>query len=200
VTVRILEADLNEEVGRYLSIVSSSREQDVRRLTISTTGQGERDLFVSYVSEVPVWKSTYRLVLGADAGGAKPVAPVLQGWAIVDNTIGEDWKSVELSLVAGAPQAFIQRISQPYYVQRPVVDGRPMDGFYVRAGGFFEAFVSKDGSHGAQRFKNEAGWQWKEAMPADRRENLLKVAMMLQAQQEPGFVPLSFGVAAGGEP
>jgi hypothetical protein len=80
------------------------------------------------------------------------------------------------------------------------LDGRPMDGFYVRAGGFFEAFVSKDGSHGAQRFKNEAGWQWKEAMPADRRDNLLKVAMMLQAQQEPGFVPLSFGVAAGGEP
>lgn len=121
VTVRITDADLNEEVGRYLSIVGSSREEDVRRLTISTTGQGERDLFVSYVSEVPVWKSTYRLVLGTDAGGAKPVAPVLQGWAIVDNTIGEDWNNVELSLVAGAPQAFIQRISQPYYVQRPVV-------------------------------------------------------------------------------
>jgi hypothetical protein len=121
VTVRILETDLNEEVGRYLSIVSSSREQDVRRLTISTTGQGDRDLFVSYVSEVPVWKSTYRLVLGAEVGGAKPASPVLQGWAIVDNTIGEDWRNVELSLVAGAPQAFIQRISQPYYVQRPVV-------------------------------------------------------------------------------
>jgi len=119
--IRILEADLNQEVGRYLSIVSSSREQDVRRLTISTSGQGERDLLVSYVSEVPVWKSTYRLVLGADSGDAKPVAPVLQGWAIVDNTIGEDWRNVELSLVAGAPQAFIQRISQPYYLQRPVV-------------------------------------------------------------------------------
>ncbi len=121
VTVRILEADLNAEVGRYLSIISSSREQDVRRLTISAAGQGERDLFVSYVSEVPVWKSTYRLVLGTEAAGAKPSSPMLQGWAIVDNTIGEDWNNVELSLVAGAPQAFIQRISQPYYVQRPVV-------------------------------------------------------------------------------
>jgi len=121
VTIRIMDADLNEEVGRYLSIISSSREQDVRRLTISTAGQGERDLFVSYVSEVPVWKSTYRLVLGTAGGGTTPVAPVLQGWAIVDNTIGEDWTNVELSLVAGAPQAFIQRISQPYYVQRPIV-------------------------------------------------------------------------------
>ena len=45
----------------------------------------------------------------------------MQGWAIVDNTIGEDWKDVQLSLVAGAPQSFIQDISQPYYARRPVV-------------------------------------------------------------------------------
>jgi len=115
VTVRILDADLNDEVANYLTIIGSARDEDVRRLTLSTAGTGERDLFVSYVSEVPVWKSTYRLVLRDD------VAPLLQGWAIVDNTIGEDWNGVELSLVAGAPQAFIQRLSQPYYVQRPVV-------------------------------------------------------------------------------
>ncbi len=115
VTVRILDADLNDEVANYLTIIGSARDEDVRRLTLSTSGTGERDLFVSYVSEVPVWKSTYRLVLRDDA------APLLQGWAIVDNTIGEDWNGVELSLVAGAPQAFIQRLSQPYYVQRPVV-------------------------------------------------------------------------------
>ncbi|MCC7186774.1 MAG: carboxypeptidase regulatory-like domain-containing protein [Acidobacteria bacterium] len=116
ITVRIVDADLNEEVAKYLAVIGSSRDEDVRRLTLSTAGQGDRDLFVSYVSEVPVWKSTYRLVLGEGTA-----APLLQGWAIVDNTIGEDWNGVELSLVAGAPQAFIQNISQPYYVQRPVV-------------------------------------------------------------------------------
>jgi len=47
--------------------------------------------------------------------------PLLQGWAIVDNTVGEDWENVELSLVAGAPQSFIQNLSQPYYSRRPVV-------------------------------------------------------------------------------
>src|SRR5207302_10033091 len=73
--------------------------------------------FVSYISEVPVWKSTYRILL-PDKPGEKPL---VQGWAIVDNTIGEDWKDVRLSLVAGAPQSFIQHISQPYYVHRPVV-------------------------------------------------------------------------------
>jgi hypothetical protein len=118
VTVHIVEADLNQEVSRYLALVGSIRDQDVRRLTIATAGAGDRDLFVSYVSEVPVWKATYRLMLPAD-GDAR--APLLQGWAIVDNTVGQDWDNVQLSLVAGAPQAFIQQISRPYYVQRPVV-------------------------------------------------------------------------------
>jgi hypothetical protein len=115
VRVRIVERDLRQEIGRYLDLVGSTREQDVRSMTISTAGTGERPLFVSYVSEVPIWKSTYRLVLSAKG------KPLLQGWAIVDNTIGEDWRDVELSLVAGAPQSFIQNVSQPYYGRRAVV-------------------------------------------------------------------------------
>jgi uncharacterized coiled-coil protein SlyX len=86
-------------------------------MNISTSGTGERKIFVSYISEVPVWKSTYRILLPTKPGAK----PLLQGWAIVDNTVGEDWKDVELSLVAGSPQSFIQELSQPYYTRRPVV-------------------------------------------------------------------------------
>ncbi|MGB0078715.1 MAG: DUF4139 domain-containing protein [Candidatus Sulfotelmatobacter sp.] len=114
-SVRVVEKDVNEEVGKYLSLVASTRDQDVRRMTISTAGEGERNLLVSYISEVPVWKSTYRIVIPSEG------KPLLQGWAIVDNTVGEDWKNVELSLVAGAPQSFVQQLSQPYYARRPVV-------------------------------------------------------------------------------
>src|SRR5690348_3768213 len=114
---RIVERDLQVEVGRYLGLIASSRDQDLRRMTISTTGAGERSLYVSYISEVPIWKTTYRLVLSSNA----EKKPLLQGWAIVDNTIGEDWNDVELSLVAGAPHSFIQQLSQPYYGRRPVV-------------------------------------------------------------------------------
>ena len=116
--VRIVDGDLRQEVSRYLDVVGSSREQDVRQMVISTSGGGERPLFVSYVSEVPIWKTTYRLVLRDRDAKAKPL---LQGWAIIDNTIGEDWSGVELSLVAGAPQSFIQDVSQPYYGRRPTV-------------------------------------------------------------------------------
>ena len=117
VSVRLAERDLTDEVGRYLNLVGSSRARDLRRMTISATGSGEREIFVSYISEVPVWKSTYRIILPEKAGEK----PLLQGWAIIDNTIGEDWKDVQLSLIAGSPQSFIQDISQPLYARRPVV-------------------------------------------------------------------------------
>jgi len=117
-SVRIAEHDLTEEVGRYLNLVGSSRARDLRRMTIAANGPGDRDVFVSYISEVPVWKSTFRIILPEKTSEK----PLLQGWAIVDNTVGEDWKDVQLSLVAGAPQSFIQNISQPYYMRRPTVE------------------------------------------------------------------------------
>jgi hypothetical protein len=113
--VRVLDRDMRQEIGRYLDVIGSTREQDVRNVVISSTGTGERPLFVSYVSEVPIWKSTYRLVVPASG------APFIQGWAVIDNTIGEDWRGVELSLVSGAPQSFVQRLSQPFYRERPVL-------------------------------------------------------------------------------
>ena len=113
-TLKLLDTGLAGRLDRYLDIVASGRDPDVRRMIVSTAGDGPRDLFVSYVSEVPVWKSTYRIVLGGKE-------PLLQGWAIVDNTVGQDWENVQLSLVAGAPQSFVQNLSQPYFARRPMV-------------------------------------------------------------------------------
>jgi hypothetical protein len=113
--VRLAEKDVNEDVGKYLGLIASTRDADMRRMTISTAGDGERELRVSYISEVPVWKSTYRIVIPKEGN------PLLQGWAIVDNTVGENWDGVELSLVAGAPQSFVEDLSQPYYTRRPLV-------------------------------------------------------------------------------
>ena len=116
-SVRLLERGLTGKVDRFLDLLASGRDADVRRMVVSTEGSGDRNIFVSYISEVPVWKATYRLVLNSKGASA----PLLQGWAIVDNTVGQDWEKVQLSLVAGAPQSFIQNLSQPYYSRRPVV-------------------------------------------------------------------------------
>src|SRR5690348_6016634 len=117
VQVLLEDADTKKDVSRYLSLLASLHQQQLRRMTISTAGTGERQLYVSYVSETPIWKTSYRNVLPIKSGEE----PLLQGWAIVDNTTGEDWDNVELSLVAGAPQSFIQQLSQPYYARRPEV-------------------------------------------------------------------------------
>jgi hypothetical protein len=114
-TLTLLERELASDVGRYLDLLDSAHRRDVRRLRIHTVGSGSRDLYVSYTSEVPIWKMTYRIVLDDKE------KPLLQGWAIVDNTTPMDWVDVDLSLVAGAPVSFVQNLSQPLYARRPVV-------------------------------------------------------------------------------
>ena len=118
VSVRLLDDDVHKQLGRYLNLMASTRDQALRHLTLQAQGSGERELRVSYISEVPVWKSTYRIVF-PEGGKKGPDSAILQGWAVVDNTVGSDWENVKLSLVAGAPQSFIQPLSQPYYARRP---------------------------------------------------------------------------------
>jgi hypothetical protein len=123
--VRVLDGGLRRDLDEYLALLASTQSQQVRHLTLQAQGTGTRDIRVSYISEVPVWKSTYRIVFpdsgqsGASAAG--PETAILQGWAVVDNTVGSDWNNVQLSLVAGAPQSFIEPLSQPIYTQRPEV-------------------------------------------------------------------------------
>ena len=112
-----LDPSLEKQFASYLEIVGSAQSQQGRHLTLEDRGEGERQLQVSYISEVPVWKSTYRIVFPRSASGSATV----QGWAVVDNTVGVDWNNVQLSLVAGAPQSFIQPLSEPIYTRRPEI-------------------------------------------------------------------------------
>jgi hypothetical protein len=116
-SVRPLDGNLQGQLDRYLELLSTTHSAGLRHLTLDALGQGRRELRVSYISEVPVWKSTYRIVFPREANGTA----TMQGWAVVDNTVGADWDNVQLSLVAGAPQSFIQPLSQPLYTRRPEI-------------------------------------------------------------------------------
>ncbi len=120
--VRLLDTELHQDVTRYLQLLAGNRNAGLRHLTLEDNGVGVRDLRVSYISEVPVWKSTYRILFTDPMGasGAKQTA-TLQGWSVVDNTTGSDWQNVQLALIAGAPQSFIQPLSVPYYSRRPQI-------------------------------------------------------------------------------
>ena len=115
-SVRLLDTDLHQDVTRYLQLLAGNRSQGLRHLTLNDRGSGSRELRVSFISEVPIWISTYRILFTDNANTA-----TLQGWAVVDNTVGEDWNNVQLSLIAGAPQSFIQPLSDPIYSRRPEI-------------------------------------------------------------------------------
>jgi hypothetical protein len=120
--VHILDGDLRRDLDDYLALLASTQSRQMRHLTLDAQGTGTRDIRVSYISEVPVWKSTYRIVFPAGSGKSRETeSATLQGWAVVDNTVGSDWDNVQLSLVAGAPQSFTEPLSQPIYTTRPTV-------------------------------------------------------------------------------
>ena len=79
--------------------------------------KGKRNVRVGYVIENPIWKTSYRLVLGKE----KEDKPFLQGWAVVENATDEDWKDVRMALVAGRPISFQMDLYTPLYVPRPTV-------------------------------------------------------------------------------
>jgi hypothetical protein len=97
----------------YLAIASGARSLERRNVFIEGAGQGLRRLTARYLTPAAVWKSSYRLIFQA-SGEA-----VLEGWAIVDNTSGEDWTNVQLSVVSGRPISFLTQLYEPRYVERP---------------------------------------------------------------------------------
>ena len=70
------------------------------KVGLGKPGAGPRKLRLSYVTEAPSWKPSYRVVVG------KTGKVELQGWAIVDNTSGEDWKDVKLGVGASSAMSF----------------------------------------------------------------------------------------------
>ena len=97
-------------------MLSTANSKDRRSICIDSIGAAARDLLARYTIPSPVWKSSYRLVFGKEG------APMLEGWAIVDNTSGEDWTGVHLSVVSGKPISFITQLYPPRYITRPEVE------------------------------------------------------------------------------
>jgi hypothetical protein len=114
--LQIRDAALRRDLDYYLRTQLSAKKKDARTFTMFAQGQGARTVRVSYTLEAPVWKATYRVLLGEEG---KP--PMIQGWAVVDNTQDEDWEGVQLSLVAGLPVSFVHDLYTPRYIRRPEV-------------------------------------------------------------------------------
>jgi hypothetical protein len=113
--LEFLDEQLKNDIERALDILAQERDENIRTVEVSSTGEGDRELLVSYVHEMPVWKPAYRLVL-SERG-----EPILQAWAIVENTTEEDWRGIDLSLVASQPVGFTMDLQTPLFAQRPEI-------------------------------------------------------------------------------
>src|SRR5450755_891680 len=114
--VKLSDPKQQRQLAAYLTVLNQSHARDRRSVYIDAVSSGARQLIASYMTPSPVWKSSYRLMFGA-AG-----EPTLEGWAIVDNTSGDDWNNVRLAVVSGKPVSFITQLYQPRYVQRPYAE------------------------------------------------------------------------------
>jgi hypothetical protein len=117
--LRFLNPVMESEVKKALEVLAMSHDTQKKAVSMNFSGDGKRPVRVGYVVENPIWKTSYRLVLGKEGKESKPF---LQGWAVVENPTDEDWNSVRMALISGRPISFRMDLYQPLYVSRPVVE------------------------------------------------------------------------------
>ncbi|MBP6633796.1 MAG: hypothetical protein KBG28_31505 [Kofleriaceae bacterium] len=69
-------------------------------MQLDLPGDKPADVILTYVTESPSWKPSYRVVVG-DKGKV-----MLEGMAIVDNTSGEDWRDVLVGVGSSSAMSF----------------------------------------------------------------------------------------------
>ena len=74
--IKLTDPALNAELHQALATLATNHDAQKKIVSITFDGAGSRQARVAYLTETPVWKTTYRLVLDEDK------APYLQGWAI----------------------------------------------------------------------------------------------------------------------
>lgn len=112
--IRLEDGDLAMQFHRSLDATAGEGMFQQVEVAIRLSGETSHDLHVSYVVGAPMWKPTYRVVLPEQGKGEG----LLQGWAVVDNTSGEDWREVAMQLTSGAPIAFRYDLHTPREVHR----------------------------------------------------------------------------------
>lgn len=169
--LRFTDPAVQAQIDRALSAVADNARRERRQLTVHSRapqgapqdGQaaGERRVRVGYVAEMPLWKATYRLSMTQtgqqqsgqpQTGAAKEGSGALQGWAVLENLSGEDWKGVDLTVVSGNPVTLRQALYTPYFVERPEVPVEVLGRVLPTAD---EGTVTLNDAHPAMRPQSE---------------------------------------------
>lgn len=98
-----------------VSLPAADRSGEMVELKIQVPTAGAHDLRLSYVTESPAWKPTYRLIL-EDGGKAR-----LHAWAVVDNVSGEDWRKVTIGVGSTSALSFRYDLRSVRLVDRETI-------------------------------------------------------------------------------
>lgn len=116
--VRPTDPAIASRLNAALDALSGGSARILKELRVLARGQS---LSLGYVSEAPVWRASYRLVLDSVDSGHDKQNSALQGWALVHNDTDEPWRGVRLELVNGRPDSFLFPLAAPRYARRELV-------------------------------------------------------------------------------
>ena len=108
-----------------LDLLSRSKKENVKNLKISFTEEGEKDVSVSYLTELPAWLSSYRIYSLDDENA------VFELWSLVTNNSQQDWIDAQMHLITGLPISFRYDVSSPWIIDRPFVSRPKQMGISV---------------------------------------------------------------------
>jgi len=119
----IINDDIKKDLKFFLDTVISGKKKDAKKIVINCESGGddevERIIFVYFIRESPIWKTSYRLIMSKEQ--ALEEKCLLSGWSLIENTTNQDWEKVEISLVAGMPVSFKYEFYRPIFIQRPII-------------------------------------------------------------------------------
>lgn len=119
----ILNEEIKKDLKFFLDTVIAGKKKDSKKIVINCESGGaddiDRNIFVSYIREAPIWKTSYRLIMSKKQ--AMEQKCLLSGWGLIENTTNQDWEDIELSLISGLPVSFRYNFYFPIYIQRPVI-------------------------------------------------------------------------------
>ena len=140
-------------LDRGLSALRGAARADALAVTLSSTTATAREVTMGWLQPAPLWKTAWR-------AEETPEGLVLTAWAVIENTTGQDWVDVELTLATGAVQALqaqlyervpaARKLAQPDAM--PMVAAAPMARGMAFEAAFDVAPVSADNSDSFSSF------------------------------------------------
>ncbi|MFX0102279.1 MAG: hypothetical protein ACFFCS_22125 [Candidatus Hodarchaeota archaeon] len=125
---QLLNKDIQDDLIFLLETIIARKKKDAKNVLIrceaDPSKENERQIYLSYIQEAPIWKVSYRLVLPGEDPPEETIPKgkgLLAGFGLVENQTPNDWKEIDLTLVAGMPVTFKYPIYEPQYIQRKVV-------------------------------------------------------------------------------